>query len=539
MLELAQSFGPICEGISTGFTDGGVCAVEYPEVIYVRQGQKAWFGLGESQQLNESLDESIQIVENFDDLELVERVVNGKPIKTVKDGIWFVEGPGQRSDVKNANGRTYKRVIWERIVGDPKSQAQQDVAAGGMVGHLEHPSDGRMDGREGALVTRKLTLKEDGVVWGNWEILDTPNGLILQEYTRKKVRWGVSSRGNGSVAQDGNVNEEDYQLVTFDGVMRPSTPGAYPKPANAKKKAGVKEGEEDPPPKPQDPPQVNEDVQRCVTAVDELHEVDVSTLNESEMHRFAAKLLSNLSTVDSLASSKALEAKKANEMQDWLMRKLQGVHESLAEAADSEIDRIIESVTATEDGDPDAQQVIAQLQTKLTEATREVETLRAKLAEAESEQAEAEVRAETAESERDEAQARLETSEEALASEKAKLSIASETIQSLSAVDVVDEKQEAIEEAIRQNPKLEEHREMLENVIDADAVASLAETLVERMEPPEEPPTEPTHRRALPSKGMVVESEVKAGSHRPATAGSPGASLAGKAVAKMGTPKGN
>jgi hypothetical protein len=539
MLELAQSFGPICEGISTGFTDGAA-QIEYPEVIYVQQGQKAWFALGESKQLNESIDESVQIVEDFQDLELIERVVNGKTIQTVKDGIWFVEGPGQRSDVKNANGRTYKRKIWERIVGDPKSAAQQDVAAGGMLGHLEHPSDGRMDGREGAIATRKLNLKEDGVVWGRWEILDTPNGLILQEYTRKKVRWGVSSRGNGSVAQDGNVNEEDYQLVTFDAVMRPSTPGAYPKPVGQKDaKTKVKEGEE-PPTEPQDPPPVNEDVQRCVTAVDELQEVDASTLNESEKHRFAAKLLSNLSAVDSLASSKALEAKKANEMQDWLMRKLREVHESLAEAADSEIDRIIEAVTATEDGDPDAQQVIAQLQTKVTEAAREAERLRTELEDARSKQAEAEVRAETAESERDEAEARLEAREEALESERAKLSIASETIQSLSAVDVADEKQEAVEEAIQQHPELAEHREMLEVAVDADAVALIAEGLVERLaaEPPEEPPTEPTRRRALPSVGMVVESDVGAGSRRPTTAGSPGASLAGKAVAKM-APKTN
>src|SRR5437016_1049591 len=87
-----------------------------PEVAYVRQGNKVLFFRG-NRSLTESVDESCEIVEDFEQLELVEREGG----KYVKDGKWIVEGPYQRSDVKNANGRSYARKIWERIFGKTDS----------------------------------------------------------------------------------------------------------------------------------------------------------------------------------------------------------------------------------------------------------------------------------------------------------------------------------------------------------------------------------------------------------------------------------
>lgn len=221
-MALAQKFGLLCEGYDSSFT---------PALAYVEQGKKRFVFWGD-RKLCESAD--TEIVESIDKLDLTEREgLDGQSYKTVKNGRWVVEGPYQRSDVKNVNQRVYKRKIWERIVADPKSRVQQTVKARGMIGHFEHPADGRTDGKQGALVITKLALKPDGVVWGESELLDTPNGLILQEYTRKNVRWGVSSRGNGSVDSQGFVNESDYELETFDAVMKPSTPGAYPRPVGS------------------------------------------------------------------------------------------------------------------------------------------------------------------------------------------------------------------------------------------------------------------------------------------------------------------
>ena len=98
-----------------------------------------------------------------------------------------------------------------------------------LIGHLEHPKDGRTDLNNSAILTTKAELREDGVVWNQFELLDTPGGMILQELTRKGVKWGVSSRGTGTVGDDGQVSEDDYTLKTWDAVASPSTPGAHPK----------------------------------------------------------------------------------------------------------------------------------------------------------------------------------------------------------------------------------------------------------------------------------------------------------------------
>jgi hypothetical protein len=46
---------------------------------------------------------------------------------------------------------------------------------------------------------------------------------------RQGVRMGISSRGVGSLAKKGEHNEvqEDFEIICFDLVMNPSTPGAY------------------------------------------------------------------------------------------------------------------------------------------------------------------------------------------------------------------------------------------------------------------------------------------------------------------------
>ena len=202
-------------------------SVFYPSSAYVEQGDKLCVLAGE---LDESVStEGKTLVSSLDEMDLEEKSLpDGATAKLPKGGRWIVEGPAQRSDVKNANKRVYPRSIWEKLIGDSNSYVQKMIQERGMVGHLEHPKDGRTDGAQGAILTTKSELREDGVVWNQFEVLDTPHGRILQEYIRKGVRWGVSSRGNGSVNDAGIVEEATYLLKTWDAVMAPSTPGAFP-----------------------------------------------------------------------------------------------------------------------------------------------------------------------------------------------------------------------------------------------------------------------------------------------------------------------
>ena len=64
---------------------------------------------------------------------------------------------------------------------------------------------------------------------GKVEVLDTPSGNILKNLAQSGVTLGISSRGLGSTREEkGNtIVEDDFQLICFDFVSEPSTPGAF------------------------------------------------------------------------------------------------------------------------------------------------------------------------------------------------------------------------------------------------------------------------------------------------------------------------
>jgi len=142
------------------------------------------------------------------------------------NGRFRVEGVFQRSDVENANKRVYPRAIWEKELKE--SRIREAIDSRSMYGELDHPSDGKTSLKRVSHIITGLDLKEDGVVTGGAEILNTPNGQILRELFNSGTQVGISSRGSGSV-QNGRV-QEDFKLTTFDFVARPSTPGAVPRP---------------------------------------------------------------------------------------------------------------------------------------------------------------------------------------------------------------------------------------------------------------------------------------------------------------------
>ena len=64
---------------------------------------------------------------------------------------------------------------------------------------------------------------------GKVQILNTPSGQILRSLVQSGVKLGISSRGMGSVHEQGGqtIVEEDFQLICFDFVSEPSTTGAF------------------------------------------------------------------------------------------------------------------------------------------------------------------------------------------------------------------------------------------------------------------------------------------------------------------------
>lgn len=136
----------------------------------------------------------------------------------------IMKGILQKSDTLNQNGRIYPRQILEREIRN----YQKFIAENRALGELDHPDSSVVNLKNVSHLVREATLEGD-IVYGTVEILDTPSGKILQSLVESGVKLGISSRGVGSTKKQGDyqVVQDDFQLICWDYVSEPSTPGAF------------------------------------------------------------------------------------------------------------------------------------------------------------------------------------------------------------------------------------------------------------------------------------------------------------------------
>ena len=140
----------------------------------------------------------------------------------------------QKYDTPNKNGRIYPEVLLKR----ENEKYQSLIKKGGALNELNHPSSSLIDldrvshsiletWWDGKILMGKIKLftspgwKKMGIVStrGDQAAMLIMNGATL----------GISSRGVGSLKSERgqNVVQDDFELVCFDLVSSPSTPGAY------------------------------------------------------------------------------------------------------------------------------------------------------------------------------------------------------------------------------------------------------------------------------------------------------------------------
>ena len=96
-------------------------------------------------------------------------------------------------------------------------------------GELGHPSGPTINLERVSHMITDLT-KEGNNYIGEAKIMDTPYGKIVKNLMDEGAKLGVSSRGMGSLKQNGNsqVVQKDYHLATAaDIVADPSAPDAF------------------------------------------------------------------------------------------------------------------------------------------------------------------------------------------------------------------------------------------------------------------------------------------------------------------------
>ena len=140
----------------------------------------------------------------------------------------------QKCETENRNGRYYPRSLLEREI----NKYQELIDEGRALSHSKHPDNSLVEFDE---CSHRITKAwwEDNTLMGTVEIIGSPGyfklgviscpGDIIINLLRKGVKMGISSRGVGSLEERSgkNVVMDDFELIAFDLVSSPSTPGAF------------------------------------------------------------------------------------------------------------------------------------------------------------------------------------------------------------------------------------------------------------------------------------------------------------------------
>jgi len=144
----------------------------------------------------------------------------------------MVEGILATVEVKNGNGRYYKKDLWEREIDNFQKKINQKSTE--TCGELDHPDSQIINLKNASHAIRSLRWDGNEII-GTVEIFCDPgdkgtnSGRIAGAIVRNGLIIGISSRGMGSLKQVGEIMEvqDDFELLTWDLVSNPSNPDSW------------------------------------------------------------------------------------------------------------------------------------------------------------------------------------------------------------------------------------------------------------------------------------------------------------------------
>jgi hypothetical protein len=140
----------------------------------------------------------------------------------------------QKFDTPNKNGRIYPEILLKR----ENEKYQNLIKKGGALNELNHPSSSLID-LDRVSHTILETWWDGKILMGKIKLLTSPGwkkmGIVSTKGDQAAMLMmngatlGISSRGVGSLknVKGQNIVQDDFELVCFDLVSSPSTPGAY------------------------------------------------------------------------------------------------------------------------------------------------------------------------------------------------------------------------------------------------------------------------------------------------------------------------
>ncbi len=165
---------------------------------------------------------------------VIKNVLNEMEEKGSQPNTIFMNCILQKCDTENRNGRFYPRHLLER-----EDKAYQELIKEGRGGgEANHPDTSNID----VLNISHRVIKswwEGNTLLGVLEIMTSQafhetgaeynSGDKIAGLLKKGYKLGISSRGVGSLKNVGGKNtvQNDFELICYDIVASPSTPGAF------------------------------------------------------------------------------------------------------------------------------------------------------------------------------------------------------------------------------------------------------------------------------------------------------------------------
>ena len=147
-------------------------------------------------------------------------------------------GIGAEFNKPTRNGRRYPLELWKNV--EKSEDFKEGMETHTIFGECDHPEE-RIETsiKEIAIVLTKYEIREnEGNVYTEFHILDTPNGRILKELLDYGSQIGVSTRGLGDeIVKDGEtiIDPDTYVFYGWDAVVLPAVKNARPTVVESKK----------------------------------------------------------------------------------------------------------------------------------------------------------------------------------------------------------------------------------------------------------------------------------------------------------------
>lgn len=125
------------------------------------------------------------------------------------------------SNVFNNNDMHLGRELFENVIAS--DEYKDAIKRGHYIGYLGHPEDPACQEFQNAcIVMTDMTIADNGDINADFNLVDTPVGRIVKAFIDAGVKFGISIRGAGDVAGDGEVDPDTFIFRGFDLVAFPA-----------------------------------------------------------------------------------------------------------------------------------------------------------------------------------------------------------------------------------------------------------------------------------------------------------------------------